>query len=231
MAGTLPSNGLLAICLMGPPGSGKGTQAVRLSASFGIEHLSTGDLLRQEIREGSELGRQAGKIINEGQLVPDDIVNEMIRMRLVDLADRRKGFLLDGYPRTIDQLQFLLQTAQETGFQIQGFFFLDATAELLVERLMARMVCGQCGAVYNAVSKPPHNEGQCDVCNGPVGFRGDDNRESIIKRFEVYLRQTQPVLKEIEQQGGLIRIPADRPPMEIYDEIERQVRELLAGGR
>ena len=228
MAGTDSKNGVLALCLMGPPGSGKGTQAVRLSKAFGIDHLSTGDLLRQEIKTGSDLGRQAEQLINEGQLVPDDIVNEMIHQRLEALVSQGSGFLLDGYPRTVDQLDYLLRTVEGLGTRISGFFFLDATADRLIERLMARMVCGQCGAVYNAVSKPPKNDEHCDLCNGMVIFRGDDNRESIIKRFEVYSHQTEPVLAAIEENQALIRVPADGQPQAIYDELEQQVRGMVA---
>ena len=228
MTETASDKKVLAICLMGPPGSGKGTQAVRLSSKFGIEHLSTGDLLRHEIREESDLGRQAETVINEGHLVPDDIVNEMIRHRLTEYVDQGRGFLLDGYPRTVDQLRYLLKSLEGLEIRIAAFIFLDATPELLVERLMARMVCSECGAVYNAISKRPQRDSVCDKCNGPVGYRGDDNRESIVKRFEVYMRQTQPVLEAIEEIQPLVHVSADRNPEEVFEEIEDRLGGLLA---
>lgn len=226
MTETASKDRLLVVCVMGPPGSGKGTQAVRIAETFGIDHLSTGDLLRQEIKDGTTLGGQAEKVINQGRLAPDEIVNQMIHQRIENLTGEGKGLLLDGYPRTVDQLEFLLRAVGDLGLQVQAFFFLDIKSDLLVERLMARMVCAQCAAVYNAISKPPLREGWCDLCGGRVGFRADDNREAIRKRFDVYLDQTEPILDAIEGRVNAIRIPADRSPQEIYEDIERHIREM-----
>jgi adenylate kinase len=213
--------------LMGPPGAGKGTQANKIVRGFGFAHLSTGDILRREIREETGLGRQAAAIINHGDLLPDELMNPVAR-RHIEIALRKNGrALLDGYPRTVNQCEYLNALFQKWGHINWRMFFLDVPAEVVVERLAGRRVCASCGALYHIQSQQPHKRDICDACGGPVVCRIDDTPPSIRLRIQEYERLTVPVLDTLEQQGALVRIPASEEHEQVYAYIAPLIRKIL----
>jgi len=217
----------LNIGLFGPPGSGKGTQAASLIDQFGFVPLAPGDLLRKEIREKTPLGQAAEAVMAAGQLVSDGIVNEMVGGTMAAVLERGGRILLDGFPRTLAQLEFLEDFLGRRASRLHGVFSLDIPNERLIERLTGRRICETCAALYHVQSLPPRQEGICDACGGRLVQRKDDNRESIQERLAAYERQTEPVLRALEGEGKLIRIPADRPREAIYGEIAERVQALL----
>ena len=220
-------NRALNLALFGPPGSGKGTQASMLIEAFGFTHLAPGDLLREEIKTKTELGLKAEAVIAAGRLVSDDIIHGMLGRHIAAVLERGGRILLDGFPRTLGQFDFLEQFLAGRGSRMHGVFFLDLPTEELIGRLTGRRLCGQCGAVYHVQTLAPKVAGVCDVCGGALVQRKDDNRESIQGRLAAYEQQTFPVLKAFEAQGKLFRIKADQPREEVYAAIEDKVRALL----
>lgn len=190
---------MLRLVLLGPPGSGKGTQAKLLSAHYGVPHISTGDIFRDNIARKTPLGREADSYISKGNLVPDGLTNKIVQDRL-SKPDCAKGFLLDGYPRTMGQVRFL-----------QGIVGVTAAVEIdvseveIVERLGSRRMCA-CGAVYNLTGNPPKKKGICDKCKGKLYLRDDDRPEVIRHRFEVYREQTAPLVTFYKKQGKLLTV-------------------------
>ncbi len=217
----------MVVILLGPPGVGKGTQAVRLSDGVGWEHLSTGDLLRAALREGTELGLQAKKYMEAGELVPDDLIMDLVRQRLAGLAPEA-GILFDGFPRTTAQADGLTKVLAESGRKVGRVVVFEAPAETLVKRLSGRRSCPKCGAVYNVYFNPPEKEGVCDRCGGALIQRDDDKPETVRRRLEVYEAQTAPLIAYYEQTGaGVVeRIPSDRP----VDEIQESFRDAVGLG-
>ena len=213
--------------LMGPPGAGKGTQATKIVRGFGFVHLSTGDILRREIREGTELGRQADSIINHGELLPDELMNP-VALRHVELALAKNGrALLDGYPRTVNQCNFLHGMFEQIGNIDWRMFFLDVDPEVVVERLSGRRVCSNCGALYHTKSQQPHKRDTCNECGGRVVCRIDDTPPAIRLRIKEYERLTVPVLEAIEAEGCLVRIPASVEHEQVYAYIAPLIRRIL----
>ncbi len=196
---------LLRFVLLGPQGSGKGTQAERLKARFAIPHISTGDLFRANIKEGTELGKQVKAILAEGRLVPDEVTNAMVRERLKD-ADCQEGFLLDGYPRNIAQAEVLDAVAG-----VDTVINIELSDEEAVERLAGRRVCPKCGTIYHIKTKPAPN-GVCP-CGGSPVQREDDREEVIRERLAIYHRETEPILAYYRESGRVIDIDG-RPPIE-----------------
>ncbi|MBI4874256.1 MAG: nucleoside monophosphate kinase [Acidobacteria bacterium] len=190
MANATP--GKAAILMFGPPGSGKGTVSKVLMARFGTPHVSTGDMLRENVQAGTELGRQAKAIMDSGKLVSDELVNRLADER-IRRADCAGGLILDGYPRTIEQGQVLMQLLAELGLE-PVVVFLDVDYNIIIRRLTARRSCPKCGAVYNLESKPPKAGGLCEADDTPVAIRDDDREEVIRQRFLNYERQTQPLV-------------------------------------
>jgi adenylate kinase len=192
------------IVLLGPPGSGKGTQAVRLAASLGVPHISTGDLLRSEVQNRTALGREAQRFMDRGELVPDQVVAEMIKHRVQGTS----GFVLDGFPRNVKQAQIL-----ESVTEVDRALHFRLDREEIVRRLSARRVCSQCGRVYNLLSSPPQNDALCDVCSVALTQRTDDTPDVIARRIDVqYAREIGPmlefyrarsVLREIDARGDI----------------------------
>lgn len=178
----------MKIVLLGPPGAGKGTQAEWISEAYGIPRISTGDMLREHVANETELGGLAQEYMNEGKLVPDDLVIQMMRERLKE-EDCRNGFLLDGYPRTLYQAQAL----DETG-TLDLVLYLDVEDKEIVRRMSGRRVCSSCGAVYHIVNDPPKSEGICDKCGLTLRVREDDKEETVRKRLEVFRLQTAPLI-------------------------------------
>jgi adenylate kinase len=208
------------LVFLGPAGSGKGTQAKKLERDFGLVQISTGDLLREAVRSGTELGRKAGPLMQEGKLVPDDLVIGLIeeRFRHDDLAH---GFLLDGFPRTLAQARALDVVLGRVGRRLDRVLSLSVPREILVERITGRRSCPKDGSVYHVVNHPPKRDGVCDLCGTPLIQRNDDTRESLEKRLEFYDREVPRIEEHYRRQGLLAVIDAVGAPDEIYRSIRR----------
>jgi adenylate kinase len=194
----------MRLILLGPPGAGKGTQAKMLKEKFRIPQISTGDILRQAVKENTELGAHAKKIMDAGQLVPDDVVNGLIKERIRQ-ADCKAGFILDGFPRNITQAEKLSETLDQMDLKIDKVIDLEVNAEEVVNRLTGRTTCPECGAMFHHLSRPPKVSGVCDSCKGKLEQRPDDNRETIHERLKVYMESTAP-LKEFYQKKGCLKM-------------------------
>jgi adenylate kinase len=208
----------LVILLFGPPGSGKGTQSPFITKLLNIPAISTGEMLRAEWDAGTELGKLASEILAKGQLVPDDIVNGMLVNRLKQ-PDCKDGFLLDGYPRTVPQAQFLDCWLRDNGYPEPTVIHLHAPTSVLVERISARRQCPECGRIYNLLFQPPKTPGVCDYHPVKLVRRKDDTPEIVEARLKAYENQTRPVIAHYENRD-YHRIPADRPPAEITRDVE-----------
>ncbi|BBB91380.1 MAG TPA: adenylate kinase [Methylomusa anaerophila] len=188
------------ILLMGPPGAGKGTQAVELVKKFKIPHISTGDMFRAAVKEGTELGKQAKACMDAGQLVPDNITIGIVKERLAK-PDCQNGFILDGFPRTTAQAEALDQTLQELGIKLGRVINISAPDQELVKRMTGRRICKSCGATYHAVFNPPLKPDICDKCGGQIYQRDDDREETVVNRLKVYQAQTQPLIEYYQDKG------------------------------
>ena len=184
----------MKLVIMGPPGAGKGTQAALIKKEYNIPHISTGDMFREAMNNHTSLGDEAKKYIDKGMLVPDSVTIGLVKERL-SKDDCKKGFLLDGFPRTIEQAVALDQILNELNTKLDAVIDIDVDTNVLVDRIVGRRVCASCGAGYHIKSLPPKKEGICDVCNGPLIQRKDDTKEIITTRIDVYTRQTEPLLK------------------------------------
>ncbi len=216
----------LNLILLGPPGAGKGTQAQRLERKYGLVQLSTGDMLRAAVASGSELGRQAKEVMEAGRFMPDEIIVEMISER-IDRPDCRKGFILDGFPRTTNQAEALDKMLAERRLKLDHVIELAVDEDALVERLTGRFSCARCGEGYHDEYKRPKADMVCDVC-GSKEFRRreDDNAETVRARLAAYREQTAPILPYYEAKGVLKRVDG----MARIDEVTRQLTSLLGRG-
>ncbi len=197
----------MRIILIGPPGAGKGTQAESIKAKHPIAHISTGDMLRENVRSGTELGRKARAFMDAGKLVPDDLIIAMMKSRL-RADDTRAGFLLDGFPRTTAQAEALDGLLAEMSIDLDAVILLEVSDDTVVKRLTSRRVCSSCGAIYNLIVSPPKIEGVCDFCSSKV-IQRDDDKESVIRnRLAVYHEQTAPLVSYYEARGLLHRVDA-----------------------
>lgn len=211
------------IVFMGLPGAGKGTQAERIVASFGIPHISTGDMFRQAVREGTPLGLKAKEYMDKGLLVPDEVTVGIVRERLSQ-GDCAKGFLLDGFPRTVPQAEALDATLAELGRRLDHVIYLDVCKETLLARLTGRRICRQCGATYHVVFNPPRQEGVCDKCGGELYQRDDDKEETVATRLEVNLAQMEPLLAYYEEKGLLRRVNGEQEIDAVFADIAQILR-------
>jgi adenylate kinase len=210
--------------LLGPPGSGKGTQAKRLAQDYHIPHLSTGDLFREHIRLGSQLGHQANHFIQIGKLVPDQLVLDMLFDR-IERADCKKGCLLDGFPRTLNQAEALGAYLETKASPI--VLYLDVPDEEIIKRAEGRLVCKQCGVIYNRDFSPPVHVGICDKCGGEVYQRADDASPIVRERLKVYRKQTQPLIQYYDAKGLLTEFNGNQPPDVVHAELKRYLDHLL----
>ena len=196
---------MLRTILLGPPGAGKGTQAVNIVDKYGIPHISTGDIFRANIKNGTELGKRAQEYMNRGELVPDDLVIEIATTRLLE-DDCKNGFLLDGFPRTVYQAEKLDEFLAAHGSKIDKVLDIAVEKEELITRLTGRRVCKACGASYHVVNISPKTEGICDRCGGELMQRADDNLETVTNRIDVYEAQTKPLVDYYENAGNIAHI-------------------------
>jgi adenylate kinase len=192
----------MRLILMGPPGVGKGTQALKLREALGIPHVSTGDLLRSAVQAGTSLGREAQEYMESGRLVPDDLMGRLVAERL-DRPDAAGGFLLDGFPRTVPQVEELDRQLAARSLEIDRVVALMASESEIVRRLSGRRVCPKCGALYHLESRPARSAGVCDSCGTPLVQRPDDTEDVIRERLKVYRDQTLPVLQAYRDRGIL----------------------------
>jgi adenylate kinase len=193
----------LRIVLLGPPGAGKGTQAKLLQEEFPACQVSTGDILRKAVAEQTKVGKEASEFIDRGALVPDSVIVKLVAERLKD-NDCRKGFILDGFPRTIPQAQSLEEILEKMGLGLQHVLLMQVPAGLIVERLAGRRICRDCGALYHRSFDPPKQQGVCDRCGGELRQRDDDREETIKARLDVFDAQTAP-LADYYRQRGILR--------------------------
>ena len=193
------------LIFFGAPGAGKGTFAGALKAVHPVAHISTGDLLRDEIKRDTELGRAASGIMKAGKLVPDDIVAGMVRARLSQ-PDCQAGFILDGYPRTVAQAHLLDQVLKDLGMSLDRVVYLKVPDDVILQRLTARVSCKQCKAIYNKIFMPPKKDGVCDACGGELVQRADDSLETAQNRLKVFYEQTSPLLALYRERGLVFEI-------------------------
>ena len=208
---------MLNIILMGPPGAGKGTQAKKLIAKYDIPHISTGDMFREAIKEGTPLGKIAQSYINDGHLVPDDVTIGLVKERL-SKSDCKNGFLLDGFPRTIPQAEALEEISKEIGREIKYVIDIETSREELVRRICGRRVCKKCGAPYHIINIKPKVDGICDICGGELVQRPDDNEEALMTRLDHYEKQTKPLLEYYEKKGLLHTFSGEKSEV-LYNEL------------
>lgn len=207
------------ILIMGGPGAGKGTMSAKIVEKFNVNHISTGDIFRSEIGNGTELGLEAKSYMDKGLLVPDGLVNNMVKSYLDKLEDKKNGFLLDGYPRTLEQAKAFDALAGDGALSIDKVIAMDIPFDVLAGRITGRRLCKECGEIYHLQSKPPMVEGKCDVCGGDLYQRKDDTVESLTVRLDEYSKQTAPVLDYYEQKGIVARINADQPIENVWSDV------------
>ncbi len=213
---------------LGPPGCGKGTQTTRLSQKLDIPHVDTGSLLRKNIQDNTQFGVEAKKYIDKGQLVPIEVVQNVIKDR-IKKDDCKDGFILDGFPRSTEQADALKDILKEvTSFNLQDdalAIYFDIENEVLVQRLINRRSCPKCGMIYNLISSPPKIMNYCDICDTQLVQRKDDNEETARLRFETYEHETKPLLEYFENEGILKEINADAPITDVWENIKEIVFE------
>lgn len=211
------------LIMFGPPGGGKGTYSARISKKYGIPHIATGDIFRREANGGSELGRKVKEYLDRGELVPDEVVNEVVRKRLSE-PDCQDGFVLDGYPRTLPQAKALGEEVD-----IDLVINLDVSEEIIVNRLSNRRVCRECGKIYNLKSMPPEEEGVCDKCGGELYQREDDRPKVIRRRLNTYEERSQPIIDYYREKNTVKDIVAreEKPVEEMMEEIYTAIEETI----
>ncbi|MBQ7393996.1 MAG: adenylate kinase [Lentisphaeria bacterium] len=211
------------LIFFGAPGAGKGTMANALKAVHPVAHISTGDLLRDEIKRDTELGRAASEIMKAGKLVPDEIVADMVRARLSQ-PDCANGFILDGYPRTVPQAHLLDKVLADLGLTLDCVVYLKVADDVILQRLTARVSCKDCKAIYNRLFMPPKKEGVCDLCGGELIQRADDSLETAQNRLKVFYEQTSPLL-DLYRERGLVyersELDLDKATRMLLDELEK----------
>lgn len=220
------ANAKVRLVLLGPPGAGKGTQADFIAKSHGIPQISTGDMFRQAVTQGTELGRRAKEFMDAGLLVPDEVVIGIVRERL-DAPDCRDGFILDGFPRTTAQAEELDGVLKDLGAGLTAVLNFVVPEEILVRRLTLRRTCGECGRIYHLENNPPRTPGKCDACGGELIQRSDDTEGTVRRRLEVYRTQTQPLIDFYERRGLLVDLDGAKP----VETVRAQIVAKLGGAR
>lgn len=216
----------LDIVLLGAPGSGKGTQAEQLKQRLNLQHIATGDLFRENLRNETELGRLAKTYMDRGELVPDDVTEAMVRER-IDQPDTRAGFILDGFPRTLAQAEALTQMLNDLSRRLDGIFYIKVTDEAIVKRLSGRLICRACQKPYHLEFNPPAQKGVCDSCGGELYRRDDDNPDTILARLKTYYAQTMPLIEYYRQTGLLVEIDGEGEPAQVTERAVAAAQDLI----
>jgi adenylate kinase len=222
------------VILMGPQGSGKGTQSERVRARLNLGSIATGELFRAAIKGGTALGRKIQAVYDRGELVPDDLTVALVEERLDQLGQERSrgaridGALYDGFPRTIAQADALSRALAARGEELTAVIAIDVPRETLIERLAGRRVCSGCGRVYNILSDPPAVDGVCNVCGGRVIQRADDTPEAVAKRLDLYEQETAPLVDRYEAQGLVERVDGNRPIADVTESIVAAIQSRMA---
>jgi adenylate kinase len=211
------------VIFLGPPGAGKGTQADRLATEWGVPHVATGDMLREKAQEGTRLGLEAKRYMDSGALVPDEVVIGLAEERLGE-RDAARGWVLDGFPRTVPQAEALDALLRRNGIELDRVIFFDVSRDELLRRLTGRRVCRECGAAFHLVFNPPAKPDTCDRCGGPLYQRADDAESAVTHRLEVYTQQTAPLLDYYRQRGILTAVPGEGKVEEVTNAIRQGLR-------
>lgn len=204
--------------LFGPPGAGKGTQAKLLSAQFGIPQISTGDILRSAVKNETPLGKKVKAILDRGELVPDEVIVELVEERLSE-DDARNGFILDGFPRTLFQAQALENWLKKNHRETLIVVRIKISEEEIVKRLTSRRICEKCGFTYNLIYNPPPEDNRCEKCGGQIIQRSDDNEDTIRKRIRVYIEQTTPVIDFYRSRNNLFEVDGNQDVDKVFQDI------------
>lgn len=208
------------IILMGLPGAGKGTQAEKIKENYPIPHISTGDMFRAAIKNETKLGKEAKSYMDKGQLVPDSVTIGLVEERLSE-EDAKSGFLLDGFPRTVEQAEALDKILAKTNRKIEKVINIDVDPAILLPRLTGRRICKQCGATYHLIFNPSKKEGICDKCQGELYQRSDDNEETVGNRLEVNIKQTKPLLDFYNNKGVVANINGDQDIEIVFSDVKK----------
>jgi adenylate kinase len=210
---------------MGPPGVGKGTEAELLIKDLNIPHISTGNIFRELYRDKTTVGKIAKSYIDKGELVPDDITNEIVRNRL-SKPDVEKGFLFDGYPRNIEQAEAFDRILDEKGWKLNAVINIQTSDELIINRISGRRVCEDCGSIYHIQNNRPTKEGVCDKCDGKLIQRDDDSQETVLRRLRIYYDQTEPVIGYYKHSGIMINADGSNPIAKNHADIMKALGEM-----
>lgn len=213
----------LRIVLLGPPGAGKGTQAANIVKAFDIPHISTGDIFRKNLKEETPLGLEAKSYMDQGLLVPDEVVVKLVKDRLQE-ADCKNGFMLDGFPRTVVQATALDEVLRQLESNLDAVLNIEVDQGLLLKRITGRRICKSCGATYHVDFNKPKKEGVCDLCGGELYQRDDDVEETVAKRLDVYNSQTQPLIDYYKGAGMLVNIDGEQEIDQVFEEIEKALK-------
>lgn len=214
------------LVLMGLPGAGKGTQAQLIVEDFPIPHISTGDIFRAAMQNGTEMGKAAKKYIDKGELVPDEVTNGIVRDRLAK-NDTKDGFMLDGFPRNLDQAKALDKMLADNGRKVDAVINIDVKPDVLIERLSGRFICKKCGATYHKLYHQPKVEGTCDVCGGHEFYQREDDKPATVKnRLDVNIKQNTPLIDYYKKAGVLHTVNGDQDIKKVYAEVKKILQSL-----
>ncbi len=215
----------MLVILMGPPGAGKGTQAEKLAKEFALPHISTGDIFRSAVKEGTEMGKKAKEYMDKGELVPDEIVIGIVKERLAK-PDCNDGALLDGFPRTVEQAEALDEVLEELKLKISDVVSVDVQEEELINRLTGRRVCRSCGATYHIKFNPPKVRNICDHCSGELYQRSDDTIDTVKERLAIYRKQTMPIIEYYEQKDLFFGVDGSRSINDVFVDIVAHLQNI-----
>lgn len=215
----------MKLVLLGPPGAGKGTLASLLKSTLDLLHISTGDLLREEMKNGTELGKEAKKFIEDGKLVPDELVTKLVENKFKTDKRINRGYMLDGFPRTVKQAEDLGAILAKVGKPLDYAINMEATLAVILKRLTGRRVCKKCGATYHMINRPPQKKDICDACGSELYQRADDNEATIKTRMDIYLKNTKPIIDYYKDEGILKTIDGDKESEDLQEELMKTFNE------
>ncbi len=213
------------ILIMGPAGAGKGTMSDLIIKEYDIPHISTGDMLRENVRNGTELGKEAKSYMDAGKLVPDDVINAMVEQRLLE-PDCQKGYLLDGFPRTLVQAEAFGEIANKIGKPVEVVVALEVGFDVLADRITGRRICPKCGAIFHMTTHRPKVEGICDECGSELQQRKDDTVEKLRQRMDEYENSTKPVIDYFDKLGVVEKIDAGKPAAEVFEDVKKALKKV-----